>query len=81
MLNWIKRKLGIIWLESRIRYLEKLEERIRDLEKLMKRSPRLVQEAALLDEWVREMHTHPVGSPKYIAFKNRLDSLGYRHGE
>ena len=71
MFNWIRRKLGIDVLESRVLHLEQL----------LKRSPVRASEAALIAEWVREMSEQPVGSPKYIAFKNRLESLGYRHGE
>lgn len=65
MLNWFRQLFG----------LSKLEERVRVLENLVAMRP-VVRGMSIAQEWRAEREKHPVGSPKHLAFTNRLKSLG-----
>ena len=65
MRNWFKQLFG----------LSRLEERVRALENLVAMQP-VARDMTAAQSWRTERDKHPAGSPKHIAFTNRLKSLG-----
>lgn len=45
------------------------------------RVPAVAQTAGVIAEWTAAREQYPAGSPKHIAFTNRLKSLGVKCGD
>ena len=63
--QWLKKWLGITALEEQVCYMP----------------PAAKQTSAVIDDWILEREKHLPGSPKHIAFTNRLTSLGVKCGD
>lgn len=63
--RWLKGWLGITALEEQVRC-----------------APAAARNtSAVVADWMLEREKHPPGSPKHIAFTNRLTSLGVKCGD